>query len=351
MPSLPLTSLIILYFGSLCTGLFLRFAGPLHYGEPQSQAHFAQISGPSSLGLVSLSQRPQIPFCSPSTQSSVDSVCTSFTRPWVDFSHRSGSDGDYDQRIVALRMVLEAVQAQSQQLPKLRWHLARSRFYLCSSGSLSKPSCSAPSMGRRRRLGSLGTSLAEQSSQRPKSPRRGQKGKNKGKGKGKQKSKQGSQDPEPSFGPSALGIKIPSPPWKPSLSGNAANPGSTSSANAVGDSQLRGFLNEMKKVADLPADGHAIIQKYQKKQRTATTKTMHQSVTEVSQAREALDKAHLARHQLHTSWRAFLSEALETFQAYTEGFKQQEAALVAGIEDAKQQLIAAKETFEECRSA
>ena len=199
-----------------------------------------------------------------------------------------------------------------------------------------------------------------QPNQRPKSPRRsqkgpkgqkGQKGHGKGKTKGKQKSQLSQAEEELQFGPTALGVKLPAPPWTPPVSGATSSAGNATNTATPMDSQLRGFLNEMKKVVDLPADGHAIIQKYQKKQRTVTTKTMHQSVTDVSQAREALDKAHLARHQLHTSWRNFLSEALETFQAYTEGFKQQEAALVAGIEDAKQQFIAAKEVFEECRSA
>jgi chromosome segregation ATPase len=119
---------------------------------------------------------------------------------------------------------------------------------------------------------------------------------------------------------------------------------------ADGDAQLRGFLNEMKKIPDMPADAHTIIQKYAKKQRSSTTKSMHQSVTDLSDAREALDQARLARHQLHGSWRTFLGEALETWQAYTEGFKQQETELLARIEDAKQNLNAAKEVFEECRT-
>ena len=120
---------------------------------------------------------------------------------------------------------------------------------------------------------------------------------------------------------------------------------------STSDAQLRGFLIEMKKIPDMPADAHAIMQKYAKKQRSATTKTMHQSVTDLSEAREDLDQARLARHRLHGSWRMFLGEALEMWQAYTEGFKQQEAALLARIEEAQQNLHSAKEVFEECRSA
>jgi tRNA splicing ligase len=107
----------------------------------------------------------------------------------------------------------------------------------------------------------------------------------------------------------------------------------------------------MKKIPDMPADAHAIMQKYAKKQRSATTKTMHQSVTDLSEAREELDQARLARHRLHGSWRTFLGEALETWQAYTEGFKQQEAALLARIEEAQQNLNSAKEVFEDCRQS
>ena len=107
----------------------------------------------------------------------------------------------------------------------------------------------------------------------------------------------------------------------------------------------------MKKVPDLPADAHTILQRYQKRHGQRTTKTMHQAVTDLGKAREALDQAHLARHQLHGSWRHFLNEALTTWQTYTEGFKQQEADLVARIEEAKQCLHSAKEVFEECRNA
>ena len=188
--------------------------------------------------------------------------------------------------------------------------------------------------------------------QRPQSPRRSQSRGRKGKGKGKNKGKASYMANEPQFGPSALGIQLPAPPWQPSPAPSTALAGSTLPAVSApsGDAQLRGFLNEMKKIPDMPADAHTVIQKYAKKQRSATTKTMHQSVTDLSDAREDLDQARLARHQLHGSWRTFLGEALETWQAYTEGFKQQEAALLARIEDAKQNLHAAKEVFEDCRN-
>lgn len=158
---------------------------------------------------------------------------------------------------------------------------------------------------------------------------------------------------EPQFGPSALGIQLPAPPWKSSPATSNTTTGSMLPAvpSTGSDAQLRGFLNEMKKIPDMPADAHTIIQKYAKKQRSSTTKTMHQAVTDLGDAREDLDQARLARHQLHGSWRTFLGEALETWQAYTEGFKQQEAALLARIEEAQQNLHAAKEVFEECRSA
>ena len=190
--------------------------------------------------------------------------------------------------------------------------------------------------------------------QRPKSPRRSQSRGRKGQGKGKSKTKMPyATDNEQKFGPAALGIHLPAPPWQPTstTANSAVGTAAQAAPKADGDAQLRGFLNEMKKIPDMPADAHTIIQKYAKKQRSATTKTMHQSVTDLSEAREALDQARLARHQLHGSWRVFLGEALETWQAYTEGFKQQEAALLSRIEDAQQNLTSAKEVFEECRSA
>ena len=197
------------------------------------------------------------------------------------------------------------------------------------------------------------TQWPSQQPQRPKSPRRSQSRSRKGKGKGKGKAKAPYAVQEPQFGPAALGIHHPAPPWQPTHATTSTTAMSTAPAApaALGDAQLRGFLNEMKKIPDMPADAHTIIRKYAKKQRSATTKTMHQSVTDLSEARGALDQARLARHQLHGSWRTFLGEALETWQAYTEGFKQQEAALLARIEDAQQNLHAAKEVFEECRSA
>jgi hypothetical protein len=166
------------------------------------------------------------------------------------------------------------------------------------------------------------------------------------KGKGKGKASQGSAEPQ--YGPAALGIALPDPPWKPTLT---ALPAASGSAGTISDAQIRGLLNDMKKVPDLPADARTILQRYQKRQGQRTTKTMHQAVTDLGKAREALDQAHLARHQLHGSWRHFLNEALTTWQTYTEGFKQQEADLVARIEEAKQCLHSAKEVFEECRNA
>jgi len=191
-----------------------------------------------------------------------------------------------------------------------------------------------------------------QQPQHPKSPRRSQSRSRKGKGKGKNKTKASSYMAESQFGPSALGIQLPAPPWQPAPTTATTTSSSMMPAapSAGGDAQLRGFLNEMKQIPDMPADAHTIIQKYARKQRSSTTKSMHQSVTDLSEAREALDQARLARHQLHGSWRTFLGEALETWQAYTEGFKQQETALLARIEDAKQNLNAAKEVFEECRT-
>ena len=192
-----------------------------------------------------------------------------------------------------------------------------------------------------------------QRQQQPQSPRRSQSRGRKGKGKGKGKAKPSYNTTESQFGPAALGIQLPAPPWQPtpSTASTVAGAAPSPAPASTSDAQLRGFLNEMKKIPDMPADAHVIMQKYAKKQRSATTKTMHQSVTDLSEAREALDQARLARHRLHGSWRTFLGEALETWQAYTEGFKQQEAALLARIEEAQQNLHSAKEVFEECRSA
>ena len=94
---------------------------------------------------------------------------------------------------------------------------------------------------------------------------KGQKGHGKGKTKGKQKSQLSQAEEELQFGPTALGVKLPAPPWTPPVSGATSSAGNATNTATPMDSQLRGFLNEMKKVVDLPADGHAIIQKYQKK--------------------------------------------------------------------------------------
>ena len=74
-------------------------------------------------------------------------------------------------------------------------------------------------------------------------------------------------------------------------------------------------------------------------------KTLYTAVDALTKAREELDTALLARSNLMTQWRAFLTMSLERFRQYTDHFQSQEQAHQESIKNAKEKLHKAKEDF------
>lgn len=74
-------------------------------------------------------------------------------------------------------------------------------------------------------------------------------------------------------------------------------------------------------------------------------KTLYTAVDALTKAREELDTAHMARSNLMTQWRAFLTMSLERFRQYADHFQSQEQAHQQNIQKAKETLQKAKEDF------
>jgi uncharacterized phage infection (PIP) family protein YhgE len=74
-------------------------------------------------------------------------------------------------------------------------------------------------------------------------------------------------------------------------------------------------------------------------------KTLYTAVDTLTKAREELDTALLARSNLMTQWRSFLTMSLERFRQYTDHFQNQEQAHQENIKNAKEKLHQAKEDF------
>ena len=267
-----LTIVLTLFTGLCC----------LRHGDQYCQACSEASPCQGTTGLVSIQEGIQRSLTALSSTCAANAFLTSFSRPCIVGSPSLGSHGKGREGIMALRLVLETLQAEPQPLSGL-WHLlGKSRHHLRPSGTGSQSAATAAAMGQWRYeyMESMVESWPHQRQQRPKSPRRSQSRGRKGNGKGKGKANTSYNTTEPQFGPAALGIQLPAPPWQPTPSTASTVAGAAPPAPAsTSDAQLRGFLIEMKKIPDMPADAHAIMQKYAKKQRSATTKTMHQSVT------------------------------------------------------------------------
>ena len=114
---------------------------------------------------------------------------------------------------------------------------------------------------------------------------------------------------------------------------------------------LRELVQALKKA---PADQmdpevHAILQKTKMKEGRHASQSLYSAVDSLSAAREALDVAKLARHNLHIKWRNFLTDAVQRWQKHTEDFQKEEADLTQQIDAARIALVAAATRFEESK--
>ena len=121
---------------------------------------------------------------------------------------------------------------------------------------------------------------------------------------------------------------------------------------AAQDKQLRSLVSALKKHSDaLPEELQNVLQEVTSKSGQQETKLLHSAVTAHGRAKKDLQEAQIERANLHTAWRKFLSQSAEQWQKYSEMFQQQEQAVTAKVQQAKDSLKAAKETLSNTKIA
>lgn len=181
-----------------------------------------------------------------------------------------------------------------------------------------------------------------------KSPRQQPK-KNRGRGKGKAKGHSGPSQqalapppPPPIAGPEGL-----QPPWMTMPLPPGAATSSASTALSPAEQKLREVSTLLKKAN--PESLTPELQQFVADETKAATKkdakTLYTAVGALTKAREELDTALLARSNLMSQWRSFLTMPLERFRQYTDHFQSQENAHQENIKTAKDKLQKAKEDF------
>lgn len=174
----------------------------------------------------------------------------------------------------------------------------------------------------------------------PTGPQMGQ-----GKGKGKDTGK--------SFQPMETMVP-PEPPWTPTLHPNQPLPAPVSnvpSAPTEDEKTLKELLQALQKAPtdQMDPEVHAIVQRSRMKEGRNASQSLYSAVDSLSAAREALDVAKLARHNLHIKWRNFLTDAVQRWQKHTEDFQKEEADLTQQIDAARVALVAAATRFEDSK--
>ena len=203
-------------------------------------------------------------------------------------------------------------------------------------------------------------------SQQPKSPRHGHKGRGKGGGykagkgdgshqQGKQtgKGKVPSQNMDKGKGKGETMVP-PEPPWTPTLHPSSLPlppPTTPPPPPSAEETTLKELIHALKKSQqDMDPEVQAILQRSHMKEGQKSTQSLYSAVDDLSTARETLDIAKLARHNLHIKWRNFLTDAVQRWQKHTEDFQREESELTQQIEAAKTSLAAAVRRFENSKS-
>ena len=147
----------------------------------------------------------------------------------------------------------------------------------------------------------------------------------------------------------------PEPPWTPSLS-SATNlaplpPPTEPPPTTEEGAMLKELLSALKKSsAEQDPEVKAIVQRSTLKEGQGAAQTLYSAVDDLTMAREALDCARLARHNLHIRWRNFLTDAVARWQKHTTDFQKEEQDLSEQIEAARQALVQAVKRFEESKT-
>eukprot|EP00435_Cladocopium_sp_Y103_P050507 s136_g15.t1 len=145
--------------------------------------------------------------------------------------------------------------------------------------------------------------------------------------------------PQPSVVPPGA---MPGMPTMPAMPMPAAP--TAPATPAMTPEEVQELLQTLKtRQSELPSDIQQQVQKVAVKTRARLTRDHHSAVTLHSKAREELDNAILARTQLLSNWRSFISDAVRLWQGYASNFMEQEKNLQVRIATAKEGVQAAKE--------
>ena len=145
----------------------------------------------------------------------------------------------------------------------------------------------------------------------------------------------------------------PEPPWTPTLHLNQPLPARAAappSAPSEEEQTLKKLLQALKKSPEkMDPEVHAIVKRSKMREGRNASQPLYSAVDDLSAAREALDVAKLARHNLHIKWRNFLTNAVQRWQKHTADFQKEEADLTQKINAARTALVAAATSFEESK--
>ena len=109
------------------------------------------------------------------------------------------------------------------------------------------------------------------------------------------------------------------------------------------DKQLKTIMAALKKHSDtLPPELQSMVNEAAIKEGQQQTKQLHAVVAAHGRARKELQQAQLARYNLHTAWKGFLSQAVSLWEGYSRQFSEQEQQLNERVETAQAALEQAK---------
>ena len=119
------------------------------------------------------------------------------------------------------------------------------------------------------------------------------------------------------------------------------------------DADLMTLLKQ--EVADLPPNIQKMVKetalKEGAKDGARATRDLQTAAKQLGQARKAYENAILARSQLHSNWRQFLSDAIRLWQDYSTQFQSQEQKLQEQVAATKEAFLLAKEVSAKAHDA
>eukprot|EP00435_Cladocopium_sp_Y103_P016787 s1891_g4.t1 len=142
------------------------------------------------------------------------------------------------------------------------------------------------------------------------------------------------------------------PPWNSKNAYNLPAVPSTS-ATSSGEAQSAGQLNALVtklQVADQPLSPQE-IQKIIAETTTpkVSSKSMHQAVSKVDQARAKLKSAKSAREKLHASWTRYVEQSVKRWKGFAEDFANKDSNLAKEVTNAREALQEARTILDQTK--